>query len=208
MKRISLFFLILILIMLLIFYLRLFLQQKDFMNKAKHSNDSIKAITYYERVILSYIPFSPYSREAVNGILEKCKKTGDDEQKLYCYETLRSALYQVRSFYQPYREEIKKLEPLIAELKTYEMIQWKYNNLSEKDYQRLYNYNIEIMQYDSSPSVFWSMVSVLSLFAWICSVCFIILKGLKTPINKRYLLWGLTGFILFFSLWIIGLYNA
>ncbi|WP_353685906.1 hypothetical protein [Thermodesulfovibrio sp. 3462-1] len=207
MKKISLFFLTVLFIMLLILYLRLFLQQKDFINEAKQTNSPVKAISYYERVILSYIPLSPYNREAVNGILEQCKKI-DNEQKLYCYETLRSALYQVRSFYQPYREEIKRLEPLIAEIKTHEMIQWKYNNLSERDYQRLYNYNIEILRYDGSPSVFWSMVSVLSLFAWICSICFIIFKGFKTPINKRYLLWGLTGFIVFFSLWIIGLYNA
>ncbi|WP_460180876.1 hypothetical protein [Thermodesulfovibrio sp. TK110] len=197
-----------VLTMLLIFYLRLLLQQKEFITQAKQTDSPIKAITYYERVILSYIPLSPYNREAVDGILEQCKKVNDQEQKLYCYETLRSALYQVRSFYQPYKEEIKRVEPLIAELKTYEMIQWKYNNFSKKDYQRLYNYHIEILRYDGSPSLLWSMVCVFSLFAWIGCVCLMVFKGFETPLNKRYLIWGFAGFVLFFSLWIIGLYSA
>jgi len=208
MKKISLFFLIAILVITLLFCLKLFINQKNFISEAKNTNNPIKAIRYYERVILSYIPFSPYNKGAIKGILGKCKSLEDTEQKLYCYETLRSDLYQIKSFYQPYKEEIEKLEPLIAELKSKQMIQWKYNNFSEKDYQSLYNYHIKILRYDASPSVMWSIISVFSLLGWIGSVFLIIFKGLGRLLNKRYLLIGFITFIIFFVLWVLSLYLA
>lgn len=204
MKKISIIFFII----LILFSLKAFVTQKNFITEAKKTDNSIKAIRYYERALLSYVPFSPYNKEAITGILKICKNLTSTEQKLYCYESLRSSLYQIRSFYQPYKEEIKSIEPLIAELKAKQMIQWKYNNFSEKDYQNLYNYHIEILKYDASPSVLWSIISIFSLLAWISSVFLIIIRGYATPLNKKYLLIGLVNFILFFSLWLIGLYNA
>ncbi|GAQ95657.1 hypothetical protein TAGGR_3130 [Thermodesulfovibrio aggregans] len=208
MKKISLFFTTTILIMVLLFCLRLILQQKNFIAEAKKAENPIESIRYYERAILSYTPLSPYNKKAIGGILEQCKKIESDEQRLYCYETLRSSLYQIKSFYQPYKEEIRRIEPLIADLKASEMIKWKYNKLSEKDYKTLYSYHMEILKYDGSPSIFWSFVSVFSLFAWIGSVCLIIIKGLKVPFDRKYLITGSAGFIIFFSLWVIGLYFA
>lgn len=204
MKKISMIFFLII----FFFYAKAFITQKNFISEAKKTDNSIKAVRYYERALLSYVPLSSYNKEAIEGILERCKNFKDTEQKLYCYETLRSALYQIRSFYQPYKEEIKNIEPLIAELKTKQMIQWKYNNFSEKDYQRLYNHHIEILKYETSPSVLWSIISIFSLLAWIGSVFLIIIKGFNTPLNRKYLLIGFMSFVLFFSLWIIGLYIA
>lgn len=204
MKKISMIFFLII----FFFYAKAFITQKNFISEAKKTDNSIKAVRYYERALLSYVPLSSYNKEAIEGILERCKNFKDTEQKLYCYETLRSALYQIRSFYQPYKEEIKNIEPLIAELKTKQMIQWKYNNFSEKDYQRLYNHHMEILKYETSPSVLWSIISIFSLLAWIGSVFLIIIKGFNTPLNRKYLLIGFMSFVLFFSLWIIGLYIA
>jgi len=136
---------IIILVLLIVFLLsmRALLTQKSFIERAQKTDNSIQAIRYYERVLLFYVPMSPYNKNAVNGILEKCEYVQDLEQKLYCYETLRTSLYQVRSFFIPYEDEIEKLNPLIAELRAKQMIQWKYNNFSDKDYQRLYNYHME-----------------------------------------------------------------
>lgn len=200
MKKISMIFFLII----FFFYAKAFITQKNFISEAKKTDNSIKAVRYYERALLSYVPLSSYNKEAIEGILERCKNFKDTEQKLYCYETLRSALYQIRSFYQPYKEEIKNIEPLIAELKTKQMIQWKYNNFSEKDYQRLYNHHMEILKYETSPSVLWSIISIFSLLAWMGSVFLIIIKGF----NRKYMLIGFMSFVLFFSLWIIGLYIA
>lgn len=204
MKKISIIFFVII----FLFCAKAFITQKNFISEAKKTDNSIKAVRYYEKALLSYIPLSPYNKEAILGTLERCENFKDTEQKLYCYETLRSALYQIRSFYQPYKDEIKNIEPSIAELKTKQMIQWKYNNFSEKDYQRLYNHHMEILKYDSSPSGLWSIISIFSLLAWIGSVFWIIIKGFNTPLNKKYLLIGFVSFVLFFSLWIIGLYIA
>ncbi|MEN2994318.1 MAG: hypothetical protein ABDH19_03085 [Thermodesulfovibrio sp.] len=203
-KKIS----IILFVVVLLFYVKSFITQRHLISQAEKAENPISAIRYYERTLLSYVPLSPYNKEAIEGIIDKCKKLSDLEQRLYCYETLRSALYQIRSFYQPYKEEIKNIEPLIAELKAKQMIQWKYNNFSEKDYEYLYNYHIEILKYDSSPSLVWSALSVFSLILWIFSVFLGIVKGFGFSLNKKYLIISFIGFILFFSLWIIGLYNA
>jgi len=198
---------IIILVLLIVFLLsmRALLTQKSFIERAQKTDNSIQAIRYYERVLLFYVPISPYNKNAVNGILEKCEYVQDLEQKLYCYETLRTSLYQVRSFFIPYEDEIEKLNPLIAELRAKQMIQWKYNNFSDKDYQRLYNYHMEILKYDGSPSVFWSIVVIFSLIGWISSIIFLIFKGF---VNKKYLSLALTSYFIFFTLWILGLYMA
>ncbi|WP_028844831.1 hypothetical protein [Thermodesulfovibrio thiophilus] len=198
---------IIILVLLIVFLLsmRALLTQKSFIERAQKTDNSIQAIRYYERVLLFYVPMSPYNKNAVNGILEKCEYVQDLEQKLYCYETLRTSLYQVRSFFIPYEDEIEKLNPLIAELRAKQMIQWKYNNFSDKDYQRLYNYHMEILKYDGSPSVFWSIIVIFSLIGWISSIIFLIFKGF---VNKKYLSLALTSYLIFFTLWILGLYMA
>lgn len=201
---------IILIVILSIFFLiiRALITQQGFIGEAKKAQDPVKAVRYYERALLFYVPLSPYNKEAVEGILEKCKNMIESEQKLYCYETLRSSLYQIRSFYIPYREELEKLNSLIAELKTSEMINWKYNGFSQKHHQSIYNYHIEILKYDGSPSTFWSVISVFSLIGWIASVLFIILKGFKEPIRIKLLIGGIACFALFFFLWITGLLMA
>ncbi len=197
-------------VVLVMFFLvmRAFISQYDLIEKAKRVENPVSAVKYYERALLFYVPFSPFNKEAIEGILDRCKTLKESEHKLYCYETLRSSLYQIRNFYIPYKYEIKTLNPLIAELKTEEMIKWKYNSLSEKDRQSIYNYHMEILKYDGSPSMLWSLVSVFSLCGWIVSLIFIIFKGLTTPINKKNLFAGLAGYFIFFGLWLLGLWMA
>lgn len=204
MKKIILIFLLVIFFLII----RALTAQHSFMEQAKKTQNPIDAIRSYERALLFYVPFSPSNKKAIEGILERCESLTESEQKIYCYETLRSSLYQIKSFYQPYKQEINRLNPVIAELKAKEMINWKYNNFSERDYQTLYDYHMEILKYDGHPSTFWSIVSVFSLVFWITSVIIIIFKGLTVPINKKYLLAGVTGYIIFFSLWLLGLYMA
>jgi hypothetical protein len=166
----------------------------------------LMAVSLYERVILNYVPFSPYNKKAIERMENLCKNLNDKKYKLFCEETLRSSLYQTRSFYFPYNEKIKETEKRILLLKTELYIE--HNNPPEKDYERIYKDLKTMMEYDWYPSVFWSLIATVSLILWILCITFTIWKGFSKQINKRILISGTAGFILFFTLWLIGLYIA
>lgn len=190
-----------------IFFLRMAYSQYLYMEEAEKT-ESLDKVKAYERVILSHFPLSPYTKKAVQGSLRECESFKEDSKKLYCYETLRSSLIQIKSFYQPYEDELEKLKPVIAHLRAMEMIKWKDNALSMKDYQSLYESYLNLLKYENAPSNFWSAVGVFSLIGWISALLVMIFKGLGSPIDKKYILIGIVGFVLFLGLWIIGLYKA
>jgi len=72
------------------------------------------------------------------------------------------------------------------------------------DYKKLYNAQMQVLNYDNKPSDFWSLIVVLSLIGWISSVLLFIWKAHD---RKQILLYSLM-FIAFFSLWIVSLYKA
>lgn len=198
---------IFVLIFLLLFLIRMMYCQNLYMKDAM-SQKGLEKIKAFEKVILFHFPFSPFTEKSIKYSLNECNNFKENKEKLYCYETLRSSLLQIRSFYQPYKDVIEELNPKIAHLRAIESIKWKYNNYSEKDYEKIYKNHLALLRYDNAPSVSWSAVVVFSLIGWIGSVFFIIFKALKTPFNKKYLYAGLTGYIIFFSFWLLGLWMA
>lgn len=172
------------------------------------ASKSIERVKVYERVILNHFPLSPYTKKAVSALLNECETFNENDEKLYCYETLRTSLIQIRSFYQPYSDVLENLKPKIADLRAKEKIAWRYNNLTMADYDRIYNEQMAILNYDNAPSMFWSFVTVFSLLGWIGSVIIVILKGFTKPINNRVLRYGILSYLFFFSLWLLGLWMA
>jgi len=194
-------------LLFLIFFMRMFYAQYIYIEEALVS-ENLEKLKAYEKVILFHFPLSPYTKKAVNGMLIECEKFNEEREKLYCYETLRSSLIQIKSFYQPYKNVIESIKTKIAHLRTIEMINWKENRLTMKDYQSLYQQHMKLLEYENAPSVFWSIIVVFSLIGWITNVFIVIIKGLGTPVDKKFLLLGFCGFMIFFTLWIIGLYLA
>lgn len=166
----------------------------------------LMAVSLYERVLLNYVPFSPYNKKAIERMENLCKNLNDKKYKLFCEETLKSSLYQIRNFCTPYHEKIKETEKRILLLKTELYIE--HNNPPEKDYEKIYKDLKAMMEYDWYPSVFWSLIATVSLILWILCINFSIWKGFAKQVNKKILITGTGGFILFFTLWIIGLYMA
>lgn len=166
----------------------------------------LMAISLYERVLLNYVPFSPYNGKAIGGIEKICLNLTDKKYKLFCEETLRSSLYQIRSFYIPYSEKIKETEKRIFLLKTELYVE--HNNPPEREYEKIYTDLKNMMEYEWYPSVGWSILVVLSLPSWIAAVIFIICNGFKKSANRKSVFVSLAGFIIFFFIWIIGLYLA
>lgn len=193
-KKITILFLFLVMSLVV----REIFTQREFINIAKNQS-GLSAIKSYEKVILSYVPFSPYNQKAVDGMINICKTLQKEDEKLYCYETLRSDLIQIRSFYQPFSNILNEITPEIAKLRTNQMIEWEKNGYSESDFERLYKHQLNLLDYNNAPSNFWSFITVISLILWIISVAVAIYKNT---------LIGTAGFLLFFSLWILGLFMA
>lgn len=176
---------------------RAVLTQRQYI-KIAELKSGLEAIKAYEKVLLFYVPFSYYNDRAVNGILEICKVLDAYEEKLYCYETVRSSLLQIKSFYQPYSEVLKDVNSKIAYLRA--SLYLRRDNLySANDFNKLYMLQLNLLNYDNSPSTSWSFISVVSLMFWIGFVIY--------GIYVNAIL-GILGFLTFFILWMVGLYMA
>lgn len=206
-RKIVILFLLMLCIVLTILIIRQAYFQNKHMKEATFSK-SIDRVKAYERVILNHFPLSSYTKRAVNALLNECETFMENDEKLYCYETLRTSLFQIRSFYQPYSYVLDKIKPKIAGLRAEEMISWRYNNLTTADYEKIYNKQLTILTYDNAPSMFWSFTIVVSLLGWIGSVIVVILKGFIKPLDKRWLKYGAILYLIFFSLWMFGLRQA
>lgn len=85
-----------IVFVILIIFFRLLLDQYQWSQKADKSlqaNEFVKAIAYNDRVIQSYIPFSPYVEKARHNLVKisnYAHKYGDDKLARVADETLKS----------------------------------------------------------------------------------------------------------------------
>lgn len=198
----SLFF---ILFILLLLFVRNFYCQVLHEKEVKKS-EGLEKVKAYERVILNHFPLSPYTKRAAGELLLICEEFVEENEKLYCYETLRSSLIQIRSFYQPYKEIIDEINPKIADLRG--RLKNKVEQEKNEEYERIFQAQLEILNYNNAPSLFWSFVTVFSLLGWIASLIFVIFRGFTKPINKRWLAFGGASYLLFFCLWLFGLLLA
>ncbi|MEZ0323489.1 MAG: hypothetical protein ABWJ98_04170 [Hydrogenothermaceae bacterium] len=194
MKKLLALFLIIVVSLIV----RELITQREFI-KVAEKQSGLDAIKFYEKVILSYVPFSPYNKKAVESIKDICKTLQKEDEKLYCYETLRTDLIQIKSFYQPFSDVLYEITPEIAKLRANQMIEWEGSNYSKSDFDRLYKAQLNLLNYDNSPSNFWSFITVLSFMMWISSVVLAIYKNVIV---------GSFGFLIFFTLWILGLFMA
>jgi len=204
MKRYGKLTILLLAVMLIAFLAKNLYYQDRYYNTAKQQ-DGIVKVKAYERVILSYVPFSPLGSKAVEELYLYCHTFKKDDERLYCLETLRTSIYQIQNpITRPYTEYLEKINPEIAKLRALESINWEFNNYTMADYEKLYNAQMQVLNYDNKPSDFWSFIVVLSLIGWISSVLLFIWKAND---KKQILLYSLM-FIAFFSLWIVSLYKA
>ena len=200
-------------ILLLLIFIVTALLTRQFFYQQKHIKEANASIGFekikaFERVILNHFPLSPYSSNAVYELLKECEGFSEIDEKLYCYETLRSSLIQIKSFYQPYDDTIKKINPKIAQLRTESMILWKDNNLTNEDFERIYIAQLALLNYNNAPSQLWSVIIVFSLIGWICAIIFVIMKGFTKNQNRRYVLRGILIYLVFFLFWLCGIYFA
>jgi hypothetical protein len=195
---------LLLVTMLITFLTKNLYYQNRYYNTAKQQ-DGIAKVKAYEKVILSYVPLIPLGSKAVEELYLYCHTFKKDDEKFYCLETLRTSIYQIQNpITRPYVDYLKKINPEIAKLRALKSINWEFNNYTMADYEKLYNVQMQVLNYDNKPSDFWSFIVVLSLIGWISSVLLFIWKANN---KKQILLYSLM-FVVFFSLWIVSLYKA
>ena len=187
---------------------KLYLIEKEFFYKAieyEKNRQSVEAFLMYERVILAYIPRSQLVTKSLDRMEKICSDLKDYD-RINCFDSMRSSIYQIRFFYLPFRDRLARIDEELIRLKTNKYM--KENSIPAQKYNETEKIFRNITEYNPYPSDFWSFLAVISLLGWLCSILLIILKGLAEPVNKRVLFFGCIGFLIFFSSWILGLYMA
>jgi hypothetical protein len=80
----------------------------------------LQAVTNYETAAHAYAPFNGYVAKSLNRLWEIGEKMEAEHQApenpLIAYRTLRSSVYAIRSFYEPYKEWIPRCDKKISAL--------------------------------------------------------------------------------------------
>jgi hypothetical protein len=187
--------------MVIAMLLRLSLDQWQGYSKGMESlkkDDYKSAIMYFDRVMNAHIPFSPLETKAKTHLLrlaEKFEKENERELALVCYETIRTSRYLTRHIWIPDKKEIPFLNDRIATIKANLLVK----DGMVKSFKEGYEQQMGIMNKDFSPSVFWSFIAVMSLFAYIGIVVLWILH------RKRVYIF-ISGAALI--IWMVSLYMA
>ena len=172
-------------------------------------NKFAEAVTHYERSIQWYVPGLRLQERAAEGLWEVAQKyetQNDFENAINAYRLLRGAFYSVRSFYTPGKIWILKCNEKIAILMAREPA--TSDSDKTKSYEERLAENWKLLSSEKPPKPFWAMVAVFGFFGWIACTVFFIIYAIKKSgeIQTRpALIWG-GGFVLFYSLWIAGLF--
>ena len=165
------------------------------------------AITHYERTIKWYTPLSTVVQRAVERLWQlgtEAEARGEFSLALEAYQTLRSSLYAVQSFYIPYQSWIPKSEariaPLLAKTKAGE------EPNEDKLAQDTARFTMQLQRH-VGPHLGWSILLEIGFLGWVGATVGLIWYVVDEAGNfarRQGLLWG-SLIAVFFTLWLIGM---
>ena len=170
----------------------------------------VQAITFFDRSIHWYTPYSPYvekSAEKLWEIGERGRRDGDIKLALIAFRAIRGGFYSARSFYTPGEKWIRMSEQEIHELEEIETAQRGVQGEAKTGAPVE-----EKSQEVPGPNPGWSVVVVLSFLGWVGSLlafipCAFRAKGEGERRLSRGAPWlGVAA--VFYTLWIIGMFRA
>jgi len=169
------------------------------------------AMTYYERTIKWYTPLSTVVQRAVERLWQlgtEAEARGDLSLALEAYQTLRSSLYAVQSFYIPYQSWIPKSEARMAPLlaKTKVGAEAGAGRGEDKLAQDTVRFAMQLQRHEG-PHLGWSLLVELGFLGWVGATVGLIWSVVDEAGNfarRRGLLWG-SLVAVFFALWLIGM---
>ena len=166
-----------------------------------------KALVHYERTIKWYTPWSTVVQRAVERLWQlgtEAETRGDTALALEAYQTLRSSLYAVQSFYIPYASWIPQCEariaPLLAQVKAGEHPQ---ENQLAQDTARF----AMQLQRHVGPQLGWSILLEVGFLGWVGATVGLIWYMVDAEgnfVRRQSVVWG-SLMALFFTLWVIGM---
>ncbi len=171
--------------------------QREYMEKAvdaEKRGELIRAIDYYERVVLAYTPVIGKSARAVRRLENLCSKLGVFDERLYCYETLRLAVRQIEWLFPRYKDVEARATGKIIEMKL-SALKGERGDIGRDLVQDI----VAQETHRFKPNPYWSLLASLSLLGWIGSVPAWILLRKKILIGVG---------ILSYTLWLLSLYMA
>ena len=163
-------------------------------------NQTIRAITYFDRSLHWYAPFNPYSERSAERLWkigEKAEKEGDRRMARIAFESIRNARYGTSHVFTPGEEWIDKAESRIKTLEG--------ENAREGDGRA------ELMHSKKAPrpEVGWSVAVVVGFLGWAASLFGFIAFVFRGDRNRgNASLKGLLWFCLilaFATLWLAGM---
>ena len=173
-------------------------------------NNYTKATTHYERAIQWHIPGSSTPTLAAEKLwhisLFYESKNQTDEALKTC-RLLRGAFYSTRSFFTPEKKWINLCNEKVAH--------WMASkpdliNEAPLTFESRKNKFLNNLQADRPPYTFWALLTEVGFFGWVaCAVLFLI-KGV-TPtasLKTRPAVIYSTAFLLFYTIWILGMFNV
>ena len=163
--------------------------------------ETVRAITYFDRSLHWYAPLNPYVERSAQRLWEigtRAQEQGDTKMALIAFQSIRQGFYAARSLWTPGKDWILKCDA-------------KINDLANGRARG----GAEPPGHDQGvigPSIFWSLVVVVSLLGWVGSVIgFIVIgmgaKGRFRYENSRALLW-MALFMSFFAVWVLAMMKA
>lgn len=183
--------------------------RQDFaLGEAAYTHGQYKdAITHYERAIKWYTPFSNTVRLAVERLWQlgtEAETRGEVALALEAYQTLRSSLYAVQSFYIPYQSWIPKSEERIAPLlaKTKAGVE----QVEDKLAQDTARFAMQLQRH-VGPYLGWSILVEIGFLGWVGATVGLIWYVVDAQghfARRQGLLWG-SLLAAFFTLWLIAM---
>ena len=158
-------------------------------------NQTIRAITYFDRSLHWYAPLNPYverSAKRLWEIGESAEQAKDTRLALIAYESIRNGFYGAGSFFRPGQDWVQSAERKIHALSA--LRGGAETAPASKNPQ---------------PHVLWSVAVVIGFLGWIGGLLGLVVGIFKQEGARRGkgVLW--LGFSVFcFILWLIGMINA
>jgi hypothetical protein len=198
-------FLLLLVVILVMIMARVYLGSAVEYKRAVESERQEKidlAVAHYGRSIRWYAPMSPWGKRSLAALWdigERAWAAGDAETAIFAINTLRSAIYSARGPFTPFRAWISRADT------------WLVSHVPEVHPEISDDKLAEVLGREQSPNRLWSFMVGVGFVGWILSVFAFIFTVLPGPnekmINVRAILTGLS-VIVFYCLWILGLYRA
>lgn len=167
------------------------------------------AIVVYRHTVRWYSPGSGPVADAVErlqSIAETSEEAGEAERALLAWRALRSGLFAVRSFYQPYDGQITLANTRIAYLMARQEGSAPNDELARRE-----AHHAELLATDHSPAVGWSLLAVFAFAAWIITLLGIATRAFDdrtgTLIRSAALRWSAAS-VVALALWMTGLSQA